>query len=82
MAVYIQGFAAALKAGITKTQLDATVGVHPTAAEEVVQMRSRVRTVGRGTHGATADATENRGIKAESQGGAGGDAAAKTAGVE
>lgn len=42
-----QGFAAALKAGITKAQLDATVGIHPTAAEEVVQMRDVARTVGR-----------------------------------
>jgi glutathione reductase (NADPH) len=35
----IQGFAAALQAGITKTQLDQTVAVHPTAAEEFVLMR-------------------------------------------
>jgi glutathione reductase (NADPH) len=38
----IQGFAVALRCGVTKAQLDATVGVHPTAAEELVTMRSRV----------------------------------------
>ena len=35
----IQGFAAALQAGITKAQLDATIAVHPTQAEEFVLMR-------------------------------------------
>lgn len=35
----IQGFAVALVAGVTKAQLDATIGVHPTAAEELVTMR-------------------------------------------
>ncbi len=35
----IQGFAAAIKAGATKADLDATVGIHPTAAEEFVTMR-------------------------------------------
>lgn len=35
-----QGFAAAIKAGITKRQLDATIGIHPTAAEELVTMRT------------------------------------------
>ncbi|MDH5674229.1 MAG: glutathione-disulfide reductase [Myxococcales bacterium] len=34
----IQGLAVALKAGVTKAQLDATVGVHPTTAEEFVLM--------------------------------------------
>lgn len=38
----IQGFAVALKCGATKAQLDATVGVHPTAAEELVTMRTPV----------------------------------------
>ena len=37
----IQGFAAAMKCGITKTQLDSTIGIHPTAAEEFVTMRSK-----------------------------------------
>ena len=35
----IQGFAVALKCGATKAQLDSTVGIHPTAAEEFVTMR-------------------------------------------
>jgi len=35
----IQGFAAAMVAGITKQQLDRTIGIHPTAAEEFVTMR-------------------------------------------
>ena len=35
----IQGFAAALQAGVTKAQLDRTVGIHPTGAEEFVTMR-------------------------------------------
>ncbi len=35
----IQGMAVALQAGATKAQFDATVGIHPTAAEEFVTMR-------------------------------------------
>jgi glutathione reductase (NADPH) len=38
----VQGFAVAVKAGLTKAQLDATVGIHPTAAEELVTMREPV----------------------------------------
>ncbi|RYF16330.1 MAG: glutathione-disulfide reductase [Comamonadaceae bacterium] len=38
----IQGFAVALKAGATKAQFDATIGIHPTAAEEFVTMREPV----------------------------------------
>ncbi len=38
----IQGFAVALKSGATKAQFDATIGIHPTAAEEFVTMRERV----------------------------------------
>jgi glutathione reductase (NADPH) len=38
----IQGFAVALKARATKAQFDATIGVHPTGAEEFVTMRERV----------------------------------------
>jgi len=37
----IQLAAVALKAGITKTQWDSTVALHPTAAEELVLMRNR-----------------------------------------
>ena len=36
----LQGFAVALKCGATKAQFDATDGLHPTAAEELVTMRS------------------------------------------
>jgi glutathione reductase (NADPH) len=39
----IQGLAVALKAGATKAQFDATVGIHPTAAEEFVTMREAAR---------------------------------------
>ena len=35
----IQGLSIALKAGVTKSQVDATVGLHPTSAEEFVSMR-------------------------------------------
>jgi len=35
----VQGFAVALKAGATKAVFDATIGIHPTAAEEFVTMR-------------------------------------------
>lgn len=35
----IQGIAIAIKCGATKAQFDATVGIHPTAAEEFVTMR-------------------------------------------
>ena len=35
----VQGFAVAMKAGATKTHFDATIGIHPTAAEEFVTMR-------------------------------------------
>ncbi len=34
-----QGFAVAMKAGATKADFDATIGIHPTAAEEFVTMR-------------------------------------------
>ena len=39
----VQGFAVALKSGLTKQQFDATVGIHPTAAEELVTMRVPVQ---------------------------------------
>ena len=35
----VQGMAVAINAGATKRQFDATVGIHPTAAEEFVTMR-------------------------------------------
>ncbi len=39
----IQGFAVAVQMGVTKAQLDRTIGVHPTAAEELVTIRSPSR---------------------------------------
>ncbi|WP_342651204.1 glutathione-disulfide reductase [Pseudomonas sp. REB1044] len=39
----IQGLGVALKAGATKQQFDETIGVHPTAAEEFVTMRTAIR---------------------------------------
>jgi glutathione reductase (NADPH) len=38
----IQGIAIALKCGATKADFDATVGIHPTAAEEFVTLRTPV----------------------------------------
>ena len=35
----VQGFAVALKCGATKAQFDATIGIHPTSAEEFVTLR-------------------------------------------
>jgi glutathione reductase (NADPH) len=38
----VQGFAVAIKAGATKADFDATIGIHPTSAEEFVTMRAPV----------------------------------------
>ena len=38
----MQGFAVALQCGATKQQFDATIGIHPTVAEELVTMREPV----------------------------------------
>lgn len=38
----IQGIAIAMKAGATKAMFDATIGIHPTAAEEFVTLRTPV----------------------------------------
>ena len=38
----VQGMAVALKAGATKQVFDDTIGIHPTAAEEFVTMRTAV----------------------------------------
>ncbi len=38
----LQGFAVAVRAGLTKTDFDRTVGIHPTAAEELVTLRQPV----------------------------------------
>jgi glutathione reductase (NADPH) len=37
----VQGLAIALRCGATKAQFDATIGIHPTAAEEFVTMRNK-----------------------------------------
>jgi glutathione reductase (NADPH) len=39
----IQGISIAINAGATKADFDRTVGIHPTAAEEFVTMRTRAR---------------------------------------
>ena len=36
----MQGFSVALKMGATKADLDSTIGIHPSSAEEFVTMRS------------------------------------------
>jgi glutathione reductase (NADPH) len=36
----VQGMAIAMKAGATKALFDSTIGIHPTAAEEFVTMRT------------------------------------------
>jgi len=41
----IQGIAVAVKCGATKAQFDSTVGIHPSAAEEFVTMRSESRRI-------------------------------------
>jgi glutathione reductase (NADPH) len=42
----VQGFAVAVKSGLTKDRFDCTIGIHPTAAEELVTMRTPVRSHG------------------------------------
>ncbi|XP_020705064.1 glutathione reductase, cytosolic-like [Dendrobium catenatum] len=44
----LQGLAVAVKAGATKAQFDSTVGIHPSAAEEFVTMRTLTRRVAAG----------------------------------
>ena len=36
----IQGFSVAVVNGLTKSQLDQTIGIHPTCAEEVVTLKT------------------------------------------
>ena len=43
--LYLQGVAIAVKAELTKAQFDSTVGIHPTAAEELVTMRTPTRKI-------------------------------------
>jgi len=42
----LQGLSVAINAGATKADFDRTVGIHPTAAEEFVTMRTRTRVAG------------------------------------
>jgi glutathione reductase (NADPH) len=42
----IQGIAIALVMGATKADFDRTIGLHPTAAEEFVTLRTRTRITG------------------------------------
>lgn len=39
----LQGIAVAMKAGATKQVFDETIGIHPTAAEEFVTLRTPAR---------------------------------------
>ena len=43
----IQGLGVALVAGATKAQFDATVGIHPTAAEEFVPCAAKSNRISR-----------------------------------
>lgn len=49
----MQGIAVAFKCGATKAQFDNTVGIHPSAAEEFVTMRSLTRRVAGGSKAKT-----------------------------
>jgi glutathione reductase (NADPH) len=42
----MQGLSIAINAGATKADFDRTVGIHPSAAEEFVTMRTRTRVAG------------------------------------
>lgn len=42
----MQGMAVAMTAGATKADFDRTIGIHPTAAEEFVTLRTRTRVAG------------------------------------
>jgi glutathione reductase (NADPH) len=42
----VQGFAVAVKCGATKAHFDATIGIHPTSAEELVTMREKADPTG------------------------------------
>ncbi|KAK9837065.1 hypothetical protein WJX84_011728, partial [Apatococcus fuscideae] len=55
----MQGVGIAVKCKATKAQFDSTVGIHPTAAEEIVTMRTKTRRV-QGKARADADTNESR----------------------
>ena len=48
----VQGFAVAIRCGATKSMFDTTIGIHPTAAEELGTMRDRRPDPGVGASGA------------------------------
>ncbi|NUP11341.1 MAG: glutathione-disulfide reductase [Polyangiaceae bacterium] len=56
----VQGFAVALKCGATKAQFDATIGIHPTSAEEFVTMRERCPEPDHDLHVAHEEAVRDR----------------------
>ena len=41
----LQSISVAMEMGVTKKQLDSTVGIHPSSAEEIVTMRYTTREV-------------------------------------
>jgi glutathione reductase (NADPH) len=41
----VQGFAVAVRAGLTKSDFDRTIGIHPTSAEELVTLRQPVEQI-------------------------------------
>ncbi len=41
----VQGFAVAVKMGVSKKMMDTVVGVHPSSAEELVTMRTPTRQI-------------------------------------
>ena len=47
----IQGIAVAVVMGATKADFDRTIGIHPTAAEEFVTLRTRATNDGPGKSG-------------------------------
>ena len=49
----VQGVGIAMKCGATKTQFDRTMAIHPTAAEEIVTMRTPIRRLRREEAAAT-----------------------------
>ncbi|KAE8666996.1 Glutathione reductase [Hibiscus syriacus] len=55
----VQGFAVAVKTGLTKADFDATVGIHPTSAEEFVTMRTPTRKIRR-----SSESEEKTGVEA------------------
>ena len=51
----VQGVGIAMKCGATKAQFDRTMAIHPTAAEEIVTMRTPARRTRQGEEAATAE---------------------------